>query len=103
MKIFIPHIFYTVYVKDIKKTKGDAKEFLDRGFTACAEKVDKNTSNIYIEFPVTPKSHGTVLHEVIHVIGHICQDRDISFINEEEHVAYIAQYIFNRITGYEYE
>ncbi len=103
MKIKIPHIGYTVTIQDIKTAKGEARDFLSKGYLACAHRVDLNNSTIYVTLPIKVKDHATLGHEIIHVLQHICDSRGIEFIHEQEHIAYIYQYIFNEATGYKYD
>lgn len=102
MKITIPHIFYTIEVKDTKNPPKDIKEFLDKGFIACIAK-GKNRSRLYIKHPIRNSDIPTLCHELIHILQHICKERDILFTNEEEHCAYMFQYMLNEILGYEYK
>lgn len=100
-KIQIPHLGYTVEVVNKNKAKGKVKEFLLK-FNVCTEDIDEHTSRIYLDFPIKQSHHATIAHEIIHVLGHICSKYGIHFENEGEHMAYITQYLFNKITGYEY-
>lgn len=100
MKIYIPHIHYFVFIKDVKKSKGEIKEFLKNN-VACREIVDNNSSIIWIKFPIK-NNVGSLAHEIIHVLQHISFVRGIDFIKEEEHFAYLMQFILNKATGYEF-
>ncbi len=97
MKIELPHIGYTVIVKQRKAYPGR-----DSSFALC-ERTDLNTSTIYIETPVPRKRDSTLAHELTHVLRNICEDRDMYFQEEREHMAYIMQYLMNRILGYKYK
>lgn len=95
MKIYLPHIHYTISVRDIKKAKMDG--FVGKAMT---EKIDKNNCILWLPYPI--KASGTVFHEIVHVLQFICESRHIDFVLEQEHLGYIAQYISNRLLGLEY-
>lgn len=101
-KIFIPHIFYTVNVKDVKEAKGRIKTFLSNGYVACCENVDKNTSDIYITYPIKNYYVPTIVHELTHVLQNICRERNMVFEDERENTAYMLHFMLNEILGYEY-
>lgn len=100
MKIYIPHIHYELEVLDIKKAKGITEEMLNSGCYGATEYLD-HKSIIYIKLPLKPIDIPTVCHELVHVLQNICRDKRITFINEEEHMAYIMQYLLAEIMGYE--
>jgi hypothetical protein len=101
MKITIPHLKYSVEIKDIKK--GD-KTYTDKlNVRAYAERDDSNKTTIYIKLPIKRDELSTLCHELIHAMQNMCQDRNIRFENEEEHIGYIFQYLINEILGYEYK
>lgn len=95
MKIYLPHIHYTVTVRDFKKFKGG-------GFSgqAMTEKVDKNNCILWLPHPI--KANGTLFHEVTHALQFICEARNMDFVQEQEHFGYIAQLITNKLLGLEY-
>lgn len=95
MKVYLPHINYTVYILTFKKPHKDlpqSKAYTEKG-------ADGKSCAMYLPKKVTA---GTVAHEIIHVLRYICEARDMSFLLEEEHMAYIAQYLTNKALGYEY-
>lgn len=102
MKIYLPHINYTLHVKDISKGKGEVKEYL-KTKVACHIKINECMSEIYVKLPIKQKDVTTLCHELIHVLQNISHTFDINFSNEEEHFAYMFQYMLNKILGYEYE
>jgi len=91
MKIYLPHIHYTVYTKPLK-----AHPSLKYA-QAWTERTNRNTSTIYL-----PKktNDGDLAHELIHVLQFICEDRNMNFLLEQEHTAYIMQYLMGKIRGY---
>ena len=101
MKILIPHLGYTVYIKDKKLAKGLVKNYLVK-MEACRETINNNSSIIWIKLPIKPIDVPTLAHEVIHVLQHIAKEKDIDFIKEEEHFAYLMHFILNTTLGYEY-
>jgi hypothetical protein len=96
MKIKINHLHYTVIIKDRRKFK-DYPHML-----AVTQRDSKNQSTIYISLPLKKNLYGSLVHEITHILQFICRDRGIDFTDEMEHTAYIAHYIFNEATGYEY-
>ena len=95
LKIELPHINYIVEVVPITKKNAKLSKIAE------TEKFD-NKSVIRIPFP--PKRHeiSTVVHEIIHVLRFICEDRNMDFTLESEHMAYIATHILNKIMSLEY-
>ena len=102
MKVYIPHIHYTVNLVEIKKSKGNIKNFLSV-YENATERIDKNTSNIYFNLPIKRRDLSTLAHELVHVLQNICGDRNISFTREEENTAYILHFLMNEFTGYKYD
>jgi len=100
MKIQIPHINYTVTIKDINKT--NKINIFKNKPTGLAEQVDKNNAIIYLPKKISHYHHGIVGHEIIHVLQFIAEDRNMNFILEQEHFAYIFMYLFGEICGYGY-
>lgn len=96
MRIYLPHLHYTVHVKERESFKGKTD------FIAVCVRDDDRNSTIYIKKPIKKWAHGTLVHEVIHALQFICESRNIDFLQEQEHVGYLAQYIFNKITGHSY-
>lgn len=97
MKIYFPHIAYTVYVKDIK----GLKERLP-GATAQTDCINRSTSIIWLKYPIDRTSPPTIAHEIIHVIRNILLDRNTRLKNENEHMAYIAQHIMGKVLNLVY-
>ena len=96
MKVYLPHINYTVHILTFKgkpKELNHAKAYTSKG-------ADGKSCAMYLPKKPTP---ATVTHEVIHVLRYICEARDMSFQLEEEHMAYIAQLLTNKALGYEYD
>lgn len=94
--IEIPHLGFTVYVKDLSELEGVEKK--GSGFTAqfgednaviFLEDVKKNVKNIAY-FP-------TIAHEVMHVIQMLCEKYQMKAENEMEHLAYLMHYILRKI------
>ena len=98
-KVYIPHIHYTVYLKDVSQAKGEAKNLLSTKH-AIAERIDKANAVIYMKLPLKQKDWGTLGHEIIHILQYICASRNIDFVYEQENVAYMFQYIFAEFTNY---
>lgn len=93
MKIYLPHINYTVHVLTLKKGPFEnTKAYTEKGANgrSCA---------VYLPKKPTPS---LVAHELMHVIRYICKDRHMDFLLEEEHLAYTMQYLMGRVLGYEY-
>lgn len=93
MKIYLPHINYTVHTRVFKyhARVPNARAYVKR--------TDKNSCIIYL-----PKrtSSSDLAHELIHVLQYICTDRDMDFVQEQEHMGYIMHYLMGRIRGYEW-
>lgn len=102
-KIYIPHLFYTVYICDKSKATGRVKKYLkDENMNACREISGSHASRIWIKMPIKPVEVPTLAHEIVHVLQHIAKERDIDFKDEEEHFAYLMQYILNEALNYEF-
>lgn len=96
MKIYIPHIHYTVLIRKRSEFTGSISSLF------LCERTDKNTSTLFIEYPLPKYSESTLAHEITHILQNICQDRHMDFIRENEHMGYLMQYIMNQILGYKY-
>ena len=94
MKIYLPHIKYTVHVRRFTKPHPELPNS-----HAYTTRVNQHSCAVYIKKGAKPP---IIAHELVHVLRFICQDRDMSFINEEEHMAYIMQLLMGRILGFEY-
>lgn len=96
MKIYLPHIHYTVKVKQRTGYRGN--------HTAkwLCERTDKDTSTLYIDMPVSQAETPTLAQGLVHVIQNICEDRHMVLSLEKEHMGYLMQYLMNRVLGYEY-
>ncbi len=91
MKLYLPHINYTVHVKRMSATR---KPFSDA--LASTHDNDKRSCTIYLP----AKAPGSVItHEIVHALQFIARSRGMDFYGEMEHFGYIAQYLFMRITG----
>lgn len=94
MKIKLEHIGYTIYIKNIEKS--------EHNFFACVEEVDSHSSIMWLPPKIQQKDYSLIAHEVIHVLQNICEARKMNFLIEKEHMAYLMQFILNKITGYSY-
>lgn len=87
----IPHIGYTVVVEQKKKD--------DRpGASAYTKMVYNAESLMVLPLPINSKKKNVVLvHEIIHVLQNICEGSNMVFLQEQEHMAYIADWLFQEI------
>jgi len=97
MKIIINHIGYVVLIKKPEQYKG---AYVLKNVVAMTQRDNKNQSTIYIKKPI--KDTATLAHEIVHVLQNIADDRNISFVEEQEHFGYLMQYLMNEVTGYKY-
>jgi hypothetical protein len=97
-QIYIPHIHYKIEVSF------KSKEFLNNLGMECACEYIKN-GQIKLHFRNKPVAHDfpSLAHEILHAIQWISKDRGIDMIKEEEHCAYMMQFILNEILNYEYQ
>lgn len=96
MKIEIPHLGYTILVKDVSKGKQDWKAWVHRdNNNQCTVFLDLKNLKKPVYFP-------TIAHEITHVLQFIALARDIDFMTEQEHFGYMTNYILNKILGYSY-
>ncbi len=88
MKILIPHLRYTVEVKDISKYKGKV-DFLgmveDAGVTGCI---------MWLPFPI---KRAILVHELIHVLQDIYEKKEMVMEDEIEHTAYLMEWLYEEI------
>ena len=96
MKIYLPHLHYTIFVKVF--TKKPPQLLHAKAYT---EHTDSNTCTLFLE--KKRESPGDVAHELIHVLQFICEDRDMIFTLEREHMAYLMHYLMGKILGYEWK
>lgn len=102
MKIYIPHLHFTVEIIDKKKANEEIREYL-KNKNACRKRVSLLHSQIYINFPIRKNEMSSLGHEIVHVLQDIASVYDIDFIKEEEHFGYLFQYIFNEATGFTFK
>lgn len=95
-KIYIPHINYTVHIKEFKK----APETMPLAKAYC-EQIDSKSCNLFL--PKGKQHPGDVSHELIHVLQFICLNRSISFDSETEHMAYLMHWMMGQIMGWKYQ
>lgn len=99
--IELPHIGYTVIFKDLSYLKG-----VEKKGGAYTMAFDSNTSYVFVDKIAQrikePNTFPTLAHEIVHVLQNICIARMMDFEKENEHMAYIMQYILNEILGYSY-
>lgn len=96
MKCYLPHIHYTVNIKQFKKAPDSIENAL-----AYVERDDSNSCTVYID-KTKKLMPGDIAHELIHVLQFICLDRNMNFTLEEEHCAYIMHYLMGKIFGHTY-
>lgn len=99
MKIYLPHINYTVYVKQI-----NYKRLPDqiRHAKAFVKRDDMYGCTLYIDLKKKTLP-ADLAHELVHVLQFICLDRNIDFPVEQEHMGYIMHYLMAEITGYSWD
>lgn len=91
--IKLPHLG-DVLIMVYKKTKDDECPDAD-GYVKwlCAEEIE-----LHVKLPIKGKiSAGHLVHEIVHILQHIVEDNCMTFLNEREHLAYIAGYIFEQV------
>ncbi len=86
--IHLPHIHYRVILRQ--------KTYPGRG-GPCCEKVDNAHCILWIDPEYL--TSGTVVHEAMHALQFIAEAREIDLTSEQEHAAYIIQYIFTEALG----
>ena len=101
--ICLPHLDYTVYVKDLSELKlinesGVEEQIATGGYTT---KIDHSSCAIFFE-DIKNSSKNIVAipylaHEVMHVIQLLCERSQMKVEEEKEHTAYLMHYILNQI------
>lgn len=91
-KIYLPHIHYTVHVKQFQPHK-DLENAL-----AYVQNNGPNNCTLFIDLKqkIVPAD---LAHELVHVLQFICLARNINFTLEQEHMGYIMHYLMGRIMG----
>lgn len=89
MKIYLPHLNYTVYVRRFKKPPKEAPNAL-----AYTKSDDMYSSTIFVSKKMRLQD---IAHELVHVLQFICVDKSMDFIQEQEHMAYIMGFLFKKI------
>jgi len=89
--IRLPHLGYTVRIRG-PKPHPDGKPS-----AAWITRDNADRCTIYLPNKLTP---GMVSHELVHALQYICEDRNMEFLTESEHTAYLMQYMMNRCFGY---
>ena len=95
MKIYLPHIHYTVHVKPFKKRVGVPEIALD-----YTERHDNNSCTVFLGKRNMP---GDIAHELVHVLQFICIARNMDFCTETEHMGYIMHFLMGKIMGHSYK
>lgn len=95
-RILIPHLAYTVNVKEPGKNKPITNA------VAWVEWDSDNECSLYIKQPIKPYQVPTLAHELVHVLQHISEARGIHFASEREHLGYLMQWLMNEVLGYSY-
>ena len=88
MKISIPHLSYTITLKDAYRKDMDGHP--------CCERISNGECIIWMPKKVR-KEVTTLAHEVTHALQFIAHSRDINMVLEQEHIAYMMQYIMAKI------
>lgn len=89
--IKIPHLKATLVV--YKKGKGD-RDYAD----GYSRHVCPGEYELTLKLPIKGKVTGSFLtHEIIHIIQFIVEDHTMSFLEEREHLAYLAGWLFLEI------
>lgn len=104
-KVIIPHLAYTIYLKDLRKPSKVVKDAMKDStfvYKACCEK-GTHFSAIYMFLPIKESDIPTLCHELTHAMQNICESKGIDFIRERESIAYMYQYALNELLGYEYD
>lgn len=97
MKIYIPHLHYTVYVRKFKKPPDGVPNA-----QAFARNIDDHSCEIFL--PKREKqSPGDVAHELIHVLQFIALSRNLDFKLEQEHFGYLMHYLMGKVLGFSYK
>lgn len=94
MNIYLPHIHYTVRVRQIRRRPEGLANAL-----AYVLHDNPNQCTLYLDRKkrIIP---GDLAHELVHVLQFICLDRNISFTQEQEHMGYIMHYLMGRVLGH---
>ncbi len=93
MKIYLPHLDYTILTKSFKRHTGVPNA------RAYARRIDASTVHLFLPKKNMP---GDLAHEVVHVLQYICNDRDMDFVQEQEHMGYLMHYILGRLMCHEW-
>lgn len=96
-KIYLPHIHYTVLVKEFIKPP-----VIIANAKAYVEHLEQGCCILYLQKgeKIMP---GDLAHEIVHVLQFICEDMNMTFELEREHMAYLMQYIMGQVMGHHYE
>ncbi len=86
MKIELPHIWYTLIVKDIKSFPGTKLG------SACSRRDSEHQSTLFLQVPIKFGNIDNMVHELNHVLRNLFEDRSMNFLEEREHAAYIMGY-----------
>ena len=98
MNIYLDYLFIRIEVSF------KSRNFLnERGIECAAEYIENGHIKLHFRNKPKFKDFPSVAHEVIHCLQWIAKDRNIDFTKEEEHFAYMMQFILNRIFGFSYE
>lgn len=89
--IKIPHLETTIVVT--KKLKGDMDQANGYARRECVGEYE-----LVVKLPIKgPATASDLVHEIVHILQYIVEDNNMTFIQEREHMAYIAGYLFEEI------
>lgn len=94
MKIYIPHLNYTIIVKE---PKNPPEELYNP--KAWVKSESSKSCTLFVNKKPNPAD---LAHEVVHVLQFICLHRNIDFKTEQEHMGYLMHYIMGKVLGYEW-
>lgn len=94
--IKIPHLGYTIKVRDIRKNP-------KKNFVMYVEKLNSNTCQMNLKRKIADTDFPTLAHETLHVLQYIADARNIDLTYEQENVGYLMQYILNQLLGFSYK
>ena len=94
-KIFIPHLKYTVYVKDLSELKG--VEIKGSGYTCVFEDFSACIFLEDVKNVCWKENIPIIAHEAMHVIQIICEKFGMKVENEQEHTAFLLMFLIEEI------
>lgn len=99
----IPHLRVSVHFMDLSKLQGVKKE--GSAYTTIIQQDEDMNLEVGVFYEDIAKNvrkivcMPMIVHEIIHALQYICEQRGIDMEEEKEHIGYLASYLMENLLG----